>query len=100
MCYKSIENYSCGDKEEATIPCEGFIDKQICTQPEEAKKDVVMNHDKKCAECQHFDEQMEQIANNPELSKPAAKTSPRTDGPKLYFKERIRWEHCNRMYIP
>ena len=100
MCYKSIESYSCGDKEEATIPCESFIDQQTCTQPEEAKKDIVMHHDKKCAECQHFDEQMEQIANNPELSKPAAKTGPRTDGPKLYFKERIRWKHCNRMFTP
>lgn len=97
MCIKSIESYSCNHREEAPIPCEGFIENQVCTQQEAAKRDVVHHHDTKCPECKYFDEQMEELTNNPALSKPVERDAVEHD-PKLYFTLVTRW-HCGRTYM-
>lgn len=95
MCYKVIEKYSCGDQEDAFIPCEGFIETGACTQPEQAKQDQVTEHDKKCRECLHFDNEMKKLVADPELSKPERAPAKPHDGPKLYFIECTKW-FCGR----
>ncbi len=97
MCYKTIDQYSCGDKEEATIPCEAFIDNGTCTQHEQAKQDKVTDHEGKCPECQHFDNEMKRLTEDPDLCKPVEKSAPEQyDGPRLYFKECTKWGRCGR----
>ena len=97
MCYKTIDKYSCGDKEEATIPCEFFIETGSCAQNEQAKQDKVHEHDEKCPECQHFDNEMKKLAEDDELSKPVEKSAPAPyEGPQLYFTECFKWSQCGR----
>lgn len=97
MCFKDIEKWACNHNVEDFIPCESFLDTQKCDPYGIAQQDKVAEHEEKCHECTHFDNEMKKLSEDTELSKPVEKTAAKShDGPKLFFTACWRASNCKR----
>ncbi|KAI4127889.1 MAG: hypothetical protein LQ347_004409, partial [Umbilicaria vellea] len=97
MCKNVTKKYSkCGHEEVHEDLCSEVRDGGLCGGKQE---ELDTNDEKKCPDCEHFDDALLQIATDENLAphKPAAASGPVYTGPTMWHIRRFRWKHCRHV---
>lgn len=97
MCKNITTKFpKCGHEEVNDFPCNEILDGAACSGKTEQ---VDTDSEKKCPDCEHYDNALLQIATDANLAphKPTAGSAPAYTGPKMYHIRRFVWKHCKHI---